>query len=185
MYFFIFASNTVYLSPQSIQQCPDLQSVMYYTMKAIEAGEKQDGTVYNKALQISEKTTEILVAGGDPHFIRLKKMACDIKWMLHKRKKELYRLLDTTSYLRTDYRSLAEFLEIKDSVLESIEKESAFNSCTEAVIRHWTETSGKKMTLGLLYKALTHPGLVSNKKAANVIKEMMTTLDCWVCLDYI
>ena len=51
-------------------------------MEKVEAGENQDGTVYNKSMKISEGARDILVAGGDPYFIRNKGMECDIKWML-------------------------------------------------------------------------------------------------------
>ena len=147
-------------------------------MDEIEAGESQDGTVYNTSMRIPEKTTDILVAGGDPHFIRQKGMGCDFKWMLHRSKRQLYQFLDTTSCLRTDYRSLAEFLEVEDSVLEDIEKECSRSgrSYTEAIISHWTTATGKGMTFGLLYKALTHPGLVGNKNAAQVIETLMLGL---------
>ena len=163
---------TGYLSPKGIQQCPDLQSVHHYTMEEIEAGENQDGTVYNKSMRISEETRDILVAGGDPHFIRRKGMECDIKWMLQTSKRPLYQLLDTTTCLRTDYRSLAEFLGIEGSTLEEIEMNHSY-SCTEAIINHWTTRTGNKMTFALLYKVLIHPGLVSNREAANVIQIMM------------
>ena len=173
--------NTEYLSPQSIQQCPDLHSVHHYTMEEIEDGENRDGSVYNMSMNISEKTTDILVAGGDPHFIRQKGMECDIKWMLQTSKRKLYRHLDTTSCLRTDYRSLAEFLGIEDSVLKDIEILSASKSCTEDIIKHWTKIPGNKMTFGLLYRVLSHPGLVGNMAAAQVIDTMMTYLRCQVC----
>ena len=172
---------TGYLSPKGIQQCPDLQSVHRFTMEEIEAGENQDGTVYNKSLKISEKTSDILVAGGDPHFIRRKGMECDIKWMLQTSKRQLYQLLDTTSCLRTDYQSLAEFLGIEGSILEEIEMDHSY-SCTEAIINHWTTTTGNKMTFGLLYSVLIHPGLVSNREAANVIQIMMEKERKEVCL---
>ena len=152
-------------------------------MEEIEAGESRDGMVFNRSLEMSERTTEILVAGGDPHFILQKGIKCDIKWMLHTKKKEMYQLLDTTSYLRTDYQSFAQFLQIKDSTLRGIERESSRTrgSCTEALIRHWTETTGKTMTFGLLYNVLIHPGLVGNEKAARVIEKMMMDLGCQVC----
>ena len=175
-----FSLNTGYLSPQSIQECPDLHSVHHYTIEEIEAGENQDGSVTNMYNGISEETTDILVAGGDPHFIRQKGIECDIKWMLQTRKRNLYRLLDTTSCLRTDYRSLAEYLGIEGSILEEMQKAS--ESCTEAVIKHWTKTTGNKMTFGLLYCLLVHPGLVGNSKAAQIIETIMKDLRCQVGL---
>ena len=150
-------------------------------MEEIEAGENQDGTVYNKSLEISEKTSDILVAGGDPHFIRRKGVECDIKWMLQTSRRQLYQLLDTTSCLRTDYQSLAEFLGIEGSILKEIEMDHSY-SCTEALINHWTTTTGKRMTFGLLYSILIHPGLVSNREAANVIQVMMKNERREVCL---
>ena len=133
---------------------------------------------------ISEKTTDILVTGGDPHFIRQKGMECDIKWMLHRSKRQLYQLLDATSCLRTDYRSLAEFLEVNASILEDIEKEclTSGRSYTEAIISHWTTVKGRRMTLGLLYKVLIHPGLVGNRSAAHVIETLMRDFGCQVGL---
>ena len=153
-------------------------------MKEIEAGENQSGTVKHKSLEISEKTSDILVSGGDPHFIRQKGMECDIRWMLQRSKTQLNRILDTTSYLRTDYKSLAEFLEITNSVLEDIEQECfrSGGSCTEAVIRHWTTKTENRMTFGSLCGVLTHPGLVNNMEAARVIETMVTDLGCQVCL---
>ena len=163
---------TGYLSPKGIQQCPDLQSVHNYTMEEIEAGENQDGTVYNKSMKISEKTRDILVAGGDPHFIRQKGMECDIKWMLQTSKRQLDQLLDTTSCLRTDCQSLAEFLGIEGATLEELEMDHSY-SCTEAIINHWTARTGNKMNFRLLYSVLIHPGLVSNREGAKVIQTMM------------
>ena len=153
-------------------------------MKAIEAGEKLHGTVYNKSMKISEKTTDILVVGGDPHFIRQQGMECDIKWMLEKSKRKLYQLLDATSCLRTDYQSLAEVLGIESSILEETEKECSAKgiSPTEAIIRYWTSEKGNQMTFGLFYKVLTHPGLVGNMEAAQIIETMMKDLGCQVCL---
>ena len=151
-------------------------------MEEIEFGENRDGTVYNTSKKISEDTTDILVVGGDPHFIRKKGMECDIKWMLHKSKRQLNHLRDTKSSLRTDYRSLAEFLRIEGSVLEDIEMQVTSKSYTEAIITHWTRTTGNKMTFGLLYNVLTHPGLVGNREAAKVIETMMEDLRCQVCL---
>ena len=152
-------------------------------MEEIEAGENQDGTVYSKSMKISEDTRDILVAGGDPHFIHKKGMECDIKWMLQTSKRQLYRLLDTASCLRTDYQSLAEFLGIEGSTLEEIEMEhSSSYSRTEAIINHWTTTTGNKMTFGLLYSVLIHPGLVGNSEAANVIQNMMGKERKVVCL---
>ena len=152
-------------------------------MKEIEAGENHSGTVRHSSLEISEKTSDILVTGGDPHFIRQKGMDCDIRWMLQTQKRQICHILDTTSCLRTDYRSLAEFFEISDSDLEDIEQECfrSGESCTGAVIRHWTTTTGNRMSFGLLYDMLTHPGLVSNMEAARVFETMMTDLGCQVC----
>ena len=155
-------------------------------MEEIEAGENQDGTVYNKSMKISEDTRDILVAGGDPHFIRKKGMECDIKWMLQTSKRQLYRLLDTASCLRTDYQSLAEFLGIEGSTLEEIEMDQSSDySFTEAIINHWTTTSEIKMTFALLYSILIHPGIVFNMEAANVIQTMMEKERKEVCLFYI
>ena len=164
---------TGYLSPKGIQQCPDLQSVHHYTMEEIEAGENQDGTVYNKSMKISENTRDILVAGGDPHFIRRKGMECDIKWMLQTSKRQLYRLLDTASCLRTDYQSLAEFLGIEGSTLDEIEMDHSY-SCTEAIINHWTTTTGNKMTFGLLYSILIH---FRSREATG--KQQLSFKLCW------
>ena len=144
--------------------------------------ENLDGTVYNTSRKTSEETTDILVVGGDPHFIRKKGMECDIKWMLHKSKRHLYQLLDTKSCLRTDYRSLAEFLRIEGSILEDIESHAKEESCSESIIKHWIKTAGSKITFGLLYNVLKHPGLVGNREAAQVIETMMKDLGCQVCL---
>ena len=150
-------------------------------MEEIEAGESRGGSVYNMSMRISEETTDILVAGGDPHFIRQKGMDCDIKWMLETNKRNLYGLLDTASCLRTDYRSLAEFLGIEGHILEDMEMHGATESCTEAIIKQWTKTPGNKMTFSLLYGMLLHPGLVGNMAAAQVIETMMADLGCQVC----
>ena len=181
---FTFKSlNTGYLSPQSIRKSPNLQCVYHYNMKEIEAGENQSGTVKHMSLEICEKTSDILIKGGDPHFIHQKGMECDIKWMLQTSKRQLNHILDTTSCLRTDYRSLAEFFGITDSVLGDIEQECSRSggSCTEAVIRHWTATMGNRMTFGSLYGILTHPGLVNNMEAVSVIETMVKDLGCQVC----
>ena len=176
--------NAGYLSPKSIQQCPGLHSVHHYSMKEIEAGENQNGTVYNKSMHISEETTDILVVRGDPHFIRQKGMECDIKWMLETSKKKLYRLLDAKSCLRTDYQSLAEVLGIGDSILKQKEKECSVKNCsyTEAIISCWTSEKRKRMTFGLLYKVLKHPGLVGSRYAAHVIETLIRDSGNQVCL---
>ena len=152
-------------------------------MKEIEAGENQSGTVKHRSLKICEKTSDILVSGGDPHFIRQKGMECDIRWMLQTSKRQLNRILDSTSCLRTDYRSLAEFFGITGSLLEDIEQECSRSggSYTEAVIRLWTKTTENRMTFGLLHGILTHPGLVSNLEAAKVIETLITDEGCQVC----
>ena len=98
-------------------------------------------------------------------------------------KRQLYRLLDTASCLRTDYQSLAEFLGMESSTLEQIQMDQSSNySITEAIINHWTTTTGNKMTFALLYSILIHPGIVGNMEAATVIHTMIEKERKEVCL---
>ena len=168
-----------YLSPQSAQESQNLESVHHYTMQEIEAGEAGNGTVYHKIMQVTEKTSDILIAGGDPFFIRKMGIDCDYQWMLQNPKRELLCLLDTSNCLRTDCRSLAEALKIDYATVES-ECSSGGKSCTETVIKHWCETTGKRMTLRRLHEVLTHPGLVGNKTAAEIIENMLSAVGCQV-----
>ncbi|XP_072046623.1 death-associated protein kinase dapk-1-like [Amphiura filiformis] len=176
---------TGYLSPQSIQQCPTLVSVQYYKMKDIELGEDDDGTVYHKSLEIKEKTSDILVAGGNPQFLRKKGMGCDYQWMLRKPKERLFGLLDSTTCLRTDYRSLAEILNIDHGDLRVIEERclESNSSRTEFVLNHWRATTGQRMSLKTLHAILKHPGLVGNIEAATTIEDMMYELGQQVTFD--
>ena len=148
-------------------------------MQEIEVGEASNGTVYHNVMKVAEKTSDILIAGGDPYFIRKVGIDCDFQWMLQNPKRELLCLLDTPNRLRTDYRSLAEALKIDCATVEA-ECSSGSNSCTETIIKHWCETTGKKMTLRGFHEVLTHPGLVGNKTAAEIIENMLSAVGCQV-----
>ena len=176
---FDIVSLSGYLSPQSAQKSQNLESVHHYTMQEIEVGESDNGTVYHKAMKVTEKTSDILIAGADPFFIRKIGIDCDYQWMLRNSKKELFYLLDTTNCLRTDYRSLAEALKIDCATVEA-ECSSGSKSFTESVIKHWCETTGKRMTLRMLHEVLIHPGLVGNKSAAEIIENMISVVGCQV-----
>ena len=148
-------------------------------MQEIEAGEAGNGTVYHKIMQVTEKTSDILIAGGDPFFIRKMGIDCDYQWMLQNQKNDLLSKLDTPNCLRTDYRSLAEALKIHCATVEA-ECSSSSKSCTDTIIKHWCETTGKRMTLRRLHEVLAHPGLVGNKTAAEIIKNMISVVGCQV-----
>ena len=168
-----------YLSPQSAQESQNLESVHHYTVQEIVAGEADTGMVYHKVMKVTEKTSDILIVGEDPLFIRKMGIDCDYQWMLQNPKKELLCLLDTPNCLRTDYRSLAEVLKV-DYATEEAQCSSDSESCTETVIKRWCETTGKRMTLRKLHEILIHPGLVGNQTAAEIIENMISAVGCQV-----
>ena len=139
-------------------------------MTELELGEDRDGTVYNKSLKVKEKTTDILIAGGDPYFLRKKGMECDYQWMLEKPRKDLFRMLDSSK----EYRQLAEILEIDAKELATIEKTcvDTKKSFTESVLDHWCNTTAQRMSLGRLHDMLKDHNAIGNTAAANVIEQM-------------
>ena len=157
-----------YLSPRSLRECNELRSVTYYTLEMIEKGESLKGFVAGS----TEKTVDVLVAGADTHFIKNQGMDCDYKWILQETKTNLELEMNpnyATSTLKADYHSLASLLKVPEKEYSGKEKPTDF------IIRHWCDNRRKRMTFGMLYTLLKHPGIIGNQEAARVLEDMVET----------
>ena len=172
-----------YLSPYSLQHA-DLKYVSHYTLSELLEGDQQNDSVSanvrisdTSVKPVQEKTYQILLAGNDPLFVKVKGMECKLHWMLQQEK--LFVLVDKEDPLRRDYRSLADFLDVE---LKSLPDQG---SDTEAIIEKWSKRTGQPMTIGLMYYLIKHPGIVGNKEAARHIEEVLHANGHKVCINKI
>ena len=142
---------TGYISPCRLQECITSGTVLYYTIGEIEEGESGDGFV-SKDRGVRDKTTEILVAGADPHFIVKHDVKCNYEWILHETKGKLE---DKVVH------SIATLLNVPE--LHDLDQ----------VITYWCGKKGRKMTFGMLYTLLKHPGIIYNEEAARDLADML------------
>ena len=162
---YCFSLNVGYLSPRSLKECDQLRSVTYYNLDMVEKGEILNGLVF----ETTEKTTDVLVAGIDTHFIKKQGMDCDYKWVPLKTKSSLESQMEPgkSNTLKADYHSLASLLKVPE------EEYSSEKSPTDYIIKHWCHDNNKRITFGMLYTLLKHPGIIGNQQAACVLEKML------------
>ena len=178
-------SVTGYLSPQNLKTSGEQESVVFYTMAELELAEDKKNGQVTKSMTIEkkvkdgnqterlretvntkERVSDVLIAGVDQHFIKLKGAKCSFDWMLQEPKKRLLTILDNAD---EDHQVLARLLNVKSTEYCATNGSTS----TEALIQHWCKKCGKQMSLQALHTILKHPGLVGNRDAASVIEEML------------
>ena len=133
----------------------------------IETGESMNGYVSGS----TEKTTDVLVAGAESHFIKKQGMDSDYKWILREAKANLESMMNPS-----DYHSLASLLKVPEKEYSNEE------SPTDYIIRHWCNKKKKRMTFGMLHTLLKHPGIIGNHEAARVLEDMLEEYGHWVSI---
>ena len=144
---------------------------MHYALDEIEVGESRNGQVSKsvKGQKLEDKTEDVLVAGADTYFIQKQGLDCDYKWIPHETKENLESEMDPSAAntIKADYHSLASLLKVQKK------EYSGEESPTDYIIQHWCHSKGKRMTFGMLYTILKHPGIIGNEEAARVVAEML------------
>ena len=152
------------MSPRSLEECTELKSVISYSMEQIETGENLNGYVSGS----TEKTTDVLIAGADTHFIKKRGMDCNYPWILQETKEAIEsEMTPNAGNLQSDYHTLASLLKVPQ------EEYSNEKSRTDYIIRHWCNKKKKRMTFGAIYTLLKHPGIIGNQDAARVLRDML------------
>ena len=177
-FFFFFFRYSGYLSSLDFRKSDvTLENVNFYHQEDIEAAETKNGFICHKD-KSKEEINEIMIAGHDDTFIRKHGINCDFKWMLKKQKVKFLSEMDTINDkpMRQDYRSLAQLLDIPNSIVQQMEIQyrDQVQSVTEEIIKYWCNETGKRMTFQLMLTILHHPGLVGNKTAALSIEKTLT-----------